>query len=269
MAKNSEQQVLLTKTLDDLFSHLDRNSTLRVLGGCTWENLIDEKSVSVRGIPELSQIERRERFIDVGPAVTLSEMLKVDKTKIQPVLREALMSIGNAAVRNLATLGGNICAEGQKLTLWSPLVALDTRFEIKKSANDSKVIPLSHFTGVPEKSVLSKIRIPTTEWKTNIFERVGPSHRITENSASFTFLCNTERGSIDNISIVFAGVIVFHSKEFENILLGTHLPIKKEDMDAFIQTASEIYDSIEGSDKAPTILKTQFLNLLRSSLSNC
>ena len=98
---------------------------------------------------------------------------------------------------------------------------------------------------------------------------MGPSHWITENSASFTFLCNTERGIIDNISIVFAGVIVFHSKEFENILLGTHLPIQKEDMDSFIHQASEIYDSIEGSDKAPSILKTQFLNLLRSSLSNC
>ena len=269
MAKNSEQQVLLTKTLDDLFSHLDRNSTLRVLGGCTRENLIDEKSVSIRSIQEFCQIERRERFTDVGPAVTLSQMLRVDKTKIQPVIRAALKTIGTASVRNLATIGGNICAPGQKLTLWAPLVALDTRVEIKKTANDSKIIPLSHFDGLPEKAVLSKIRIPTTEWKINIFERVGPSHRITENSASFTFLCNTERGSIDNISIVFAGVIVFHSKEFENILLGTHLPIQKEDMDSFIEKASEIYDSIEGSRKAPSILKTQFLNLLRSSLGNC
>ncbi|MBR6153344.1 MAG: FAD binding domain-containing protein, partial [Treponema sp.] len=69
-------------------------------------------------------------------------MLKVDETKLQPVIKKALKTIGTAAVRNLATLGGNICAEGQKLTLWAPLVALDSRVEIKKSANDSKVIPL-------------------------------------------------------------------------------------------------------------------------------
>ena len=265
MEKNS-QTVLIAKTESDVFYHLKNVTGIAVLGGCTATETLPEKSLTIQGIHELSQIEKRERSIDFGPAVTLAQILAVGKTNIPPVLYEALRTIGTEQVRNRATLGGNICAPGQKHTLWAPLLALNASLEVKKSPTEAKVIPFSKFTGVPEKHLLTKIRVPLDEWEVALFRRVGPSHVIHEDSASFTFLADTQKYIITNIRIVFAGSIVFHPQELENKLISTRLPLNRRLIESLVQDASALYDAQFASLPVPAVLKAQFLNLLCYSL---
>lgn len=264
MAKNNEK-VLLTRNVADIFYHLNNQNRLQILGGCTRVNLIDESSITVRSIPELTQIEKKERSIDFGPAVTLEQMLSLGRTNMPCVLFEALQTIATFSVRNLATLGGNICAEGQKLTLWAPLLALDAKLEVKKSISDSKLISFSAFSGIPQKSVLAKIKVPLDDWEIAIFRRVGPSGIITEASASFVFLADTQKDIIANIRIVYAGLLVFHSRELENKIIGSKLPLSHNQIALWITEAEERYDFLASGTIAKSILKDQFLNLLRYS----
>lgn len=288
MTKNN-RKMLIANSLDDIFSHIKNVRSLQILGAGTHVTEYDEYAVSVRSIKKLKQIEKHEKYIDFGSAVTLSEMLSMGKANMPPVLYDALQTIGTQPLRNLGTLGGNICAKGQKLTLYTPLLALDARLTFEKKQNKSETekklskhfslktnggetinILLSKFKEVPKDSVLTKIHVPFDDWEVSIFKRVGPAYCITPLSAGFAFLVDTQKKSIANIKIAFAGATVFRSHEFENKLIGSHLPLDEKFIHWLIEEASRIYDEdsknyLDSINSKP-ILKQQFLNLLRYSL---
>lgn len=64
--------------------------------------------VSLKGIPELKKISNGSG-ISLGSALTLSEILKIEK--IPAALRQAAAQIATAQLRNMGTLGGNLCLD--------------------------------------------------------------------------------------------------------------------------------------------------------------
>ena len=95
---------------------------------------------------------------------------------------------------------------------------------------------------------------------------MGPESIITENSASFVFLADTEKNTITNMRIAFAGKITFHSSELESKIVGIRLPLHSNDINNFIEEASKEFDKVTEKDTYNPILKRQFLNLTRYSL---
>ena len=238
---------------------------VQLLGGCTQTDEYHDKVISIRNINELKAIDKRERYIDIGPAATLSEIYSMGRANIPPVLYDAIGSISTEQVRNIATLAGNICANGQKQTLFAPLLALDARIEIK-SAGLTKYIPFTKFTKIPESFVITKIRIPLNDWEVSVFRRTGPVGRISEQSASFVFLLDSENDLIVNLKIAFAGVPVFRSRELENKLIGARLPLSEKTIETFLESAKKLSEPVFTESHADPILKNQFLNLLNYEL---
>ena len=132
------KSVLIARNISELLYQLKINKGLKVVGGCTRIEELPDKAISTFGIKELSQIARHERFLDVGPGATLSTLLAVGQKHLPQILYEALNCIANPMIRNIATVGGNICSPGQKLTLYAPLLALEARLEFK-SQNETKL----------------------------------------------------------------------------------------------------------------------------------
>ncbi|MBQ5571158.1 MAG: hypothetical protein IIT45_12070, partial [Treponema sp.] len=128
-----------------------------------------------------------------------------------------------------------------------------------------KMIPFSQFKKVPEGYLLTKVRVPQNESEVAIFKRVGPSRRITEDSASFVFLADMENDSIASIKIILAGSIVFHPVEIENQILYTKLPLTRDFIEKKVAEAESAYDMKFSGQKSKRLLKAQFLNMLRYS----
>ncbi|MBO4404861.1 MAG: FAD binding domain-containing protein, partial [Treponema sp.] len=108
MQKNKNTS-LTANTLDDVIFHINSLAALNITGGCTASTPDNVHSISVFRVPELCSIEKHERFIEFGPGVTLSEMIKVRKSNLPSVLYDALITVATETIRNIATLGGNIC----------------------------------------------------------------------------------------------------------------------------------------------------------------
>lgn len=264
MQKN--KTVLISKKLADVLFHFKNTDDVQILSGCTGTDIetLKDKSISIRAIPELMTIDRHERYIEYGSAVTISKIISTGTGRLPEFLLEAMKTIGTEQIRNIATIGGNICAKGIKHTLWAPLLALNARLEIK-DATDTKIVQFNKFDGVPEKSILTKIRIPLEEWDVQVFRRIGPTNKLSPLSASFTFLVETQRGMIANIRVVFAGNTVFYSPEFENKIIGTRLPLSEKMIDSLIEEAKVVYKTEKTFENEDPIIKAQFLNLLRNS----
>lgn len=262
--QQSEHTVFFAKTIQELFYQLKSVSGLQIVGGCTHLEVMPEKAISVSGIPELSVVIKHERYVDFGPATTLSQILELGQKRVPESFLDAVRSVANPMVRNLATLGGNICSPGQKLTLYAPLLALDARLEMK-SALETQYIPLLNFTTIPRDFILSNIRIPLNDWDLSIFRRLGPEHAITPASASFVFLADTEKNTVTNVKLAFAGSVTFRSLELENRFIGAHLPLSAKDISSFVEMAGRQFDNSAENITYNPVLRRQFMNLTKYS----
>lgn len=255
--------------ISEIFQQISSIPGLSILGGCTTFALnkkdFSENNLSIRNIEELKTLEKKERFLEIGSETTLSEIEELGKNNLPATIFEAVKSIANPFVKNLATIGGNICAPEFCYTMYAPLLALDARLEFQ-NGQDSPSVSMYKFRKVPRNSILTKLRIPFYDWNVAIFRRVGPANIIDENSASFVFLADSNRSQISALRIAFAGKFRFRDADLENRLIGAHLPLSESTISEFMLEAEEIFNKQAEKANANPILKKQFWNLLNYSL---
>ncbi len=256
--------ILYAKNTFELIKTLNNNPGIQIVGGCTNLEDIPEKFVSTHGIKELSQIIRHERFIEVGPGATLAELQHVGQNHLPQILTEALNSIATPYIRNMATVGGNICSSGFKHTLYAPLLALDAKLEFKNQT-ETKMENIRNFKSIPEGFILSNIRIPLVNAELSIFRKIGHEQKIGHNSASFAFIADTEKNTLLNVHLAFAGPFTFCSKDFENAMIGTRLPLTQKDITRIEELVAEEFQKASIDQMISDVMKQQFFNLVRYS----
>lgn len=272
----NDNHVVYAKNLTDVFYYLKTIQGLKILGSGTAEQhlhfseqlALDQTALFLRNIEELKQIDKKERYIDFGSASTLTSMIDVGRKKLPSVLYEALISTANPLVRNIATLGGNICSNERKMTLFAPLLALDAKLEFKSSMQDSLFIPVSKFEEIKPLHILSRIRVPIEDWDVAIFKKLGPAGGITSESASFTFLAQSEKGILSDVRIAFCGIVSLRSDELENRLIGTRLPLSPKLKNEVLEAAAIDFFNQSGFADPPLhpILHSQYVELLEYAL---
>jgi len=66
--------------------------------------------IDVKGIKELNYIKEQKNALKIGAGTPLSEIVSSDLiVKKYPLLRQAASQVGVAQIRNVGTLGGNLC----------------------------------------------------------------------------------------------------------------------------------------------------------------
>lgn len=262
--KNNESSIFYARNLSELFYQMKTIANLTIVGSCTATKGLPEKMISSTLIQEFNHIGKHERYIEFGPATTLSEIQALGERHLPSLLLEAIDTIATPFVRNVATIGGNLMDPNNKNTLYAPLLALETVLEFK-SPTDVKYIALQNFIEIPKDHVLTNIRVPLNDWDVSIFTRLGPENRITDTSASFAFLTDSEKSIITSIKIAFSGKITFRCLSLENRMLGLRLPLKSKEIEAYIEDAEqEFLRAAEKTEYNPILLQ-QFLNLVRHS----
>jgi xanthine dehydrogenase YagS FAD-binding subunit len=90
---------------------------LALAGGTDLLNLMKERVigpdalVNIKAIPGLDRIEAAGDGLRIGAAATLSALIEHEGIrKGYPALVQALETVGGPQIRNMATLGGNLCA---------------------------------------------------------------------------------------------------------------------------------------------------------------
>ncbi len=258
---------IYAKTLSDVFYQINANSDLAILGGCTSfvEKPFPKNNLSIMNIDELKTIEKRERYFEFGAGVSISRLIDIGQHNLPSTLYEAAKTVANPIVRNIATIGGNICNKDFYHTLYAPLLALDAKLEFQ-NASEAYFTPFIKFDGIPKNHILSKIRVPAENWEISVFRRLGPSSSINDLSASFVFLANSQKSQISNLRIAFAGKFKFRNIELENRLIGAHLPLSSSTIATFLLEAESVFNEIADEADAKPILKKQFWNLVGYSL---
>jgi carbon-monoxide dehydrogenase medium subunit len=110
--------------------------------------------ISLRSIPELATIEVNGSA-RIGGLATISDIIQHPKLGHNyPVLVEAAMRLGSGQIRNVATIGGNLCNCSPSADMALPLLVHEAKVRLQTS-KVSREIPLEEFFTGPGKSCLA------------------------------------------------------------------------------------------------------------------
>jgi carbon-monoxide dehydrogenase medium subunit len=110
--------------------------------------------ISLRSIAALSGIENGKRA-RIGAMTSISDLIKNPwMHKKYPVLIQAAHAMGNVQIRNVATIGGNLCNGSPAADMAPPLLVLEAKVKLQ-SDKKSRELPLENFFLGPGETLLS------------------------------------------------------------------------------------------------------------------
>jgi len=136
--------------------------------------------INIKKIPELACIKETSKGIEIGANTKLRviELSPLIKEKI-PLLSEAAATVGSVQIRNLGTVGGNICNASPSADMATPLLALDTIVHVynKEGNKDYTLEEFFHGRGevkLEPGELLTGMTVPIQPKKAGMaFEKVG------------------------------------------------------------------------------------------------
>jgi carbon-monoxide dehydrogenase medium subunit len=152
---------LRPQTFEEALSLLNqhREKAKLIAGGTDVIVMIKQKAIapevliSLRGIPGLDQMIYNGS-LSLGPMVThrtieKSEVIRKDFS----ALADAVDDLGSIQIRNVATIGGNICTAAPSADTATPLLVLGAQVKIK-GVKEERTVPIEEFFKGPGETVL-------------------------------------------------------------------------------------------------------------------
>jgi carbon-monoxide dehydrogenase medium subunit len=126
-----------------------------------------EYVIDITAIPELERVSYHEdEGLRIGPLTTIRTLeTSTEIRKRYPVISQAASQLGSVAIRNVATVGGNLCNALPSAEMAQALLALSARAKITGPSGERVVHLEDFFTGVgttvlkPEE-LLVEIQVP-------------------------------------------------------------------------------------------------------------
>ncbi|RKX79490.1 MAG: molybdopterin dehydrogenase [Spirochaetes bacterium] len=257
--KSKSPHTYSPENLGDLLSLYKSMPDALVYGGGTYilknqkrEFLsLPENVIYLKRVEELNRISRTERFLEIGSSISINRVLSIGKHILPAALYNCLLGVGTPGIRNLATLGGNICVRDRRMDTFPLLHLLDARVELRK-AGGSRWIQINRLFDSEGKAslqpgeILTRIRIPFDEWNVQVYHKLGSRAREGETTLSFCGLAKTQKGVINDIRIAYGclGKQILRNREIEAELSGLKVPINIKDTASAMELLKENMDKI-------------------------
>ena len=137
--------------------------------------------VNIKNITGLAYIREDADGLKIGAMTTIADIKESDLIKQKCVsLYEAARKFGTPVVRNMATIGGNICRSSPSADTVPPLMVFDAEVKLVGPKGERGLLLEDFFTGpgenVLKQELLTEIIIPKKEDRYGTaFEKVGRS----------------------------------------------------------------------------------------------
>ena len=268
-------QVFYPASINDLFSAWNRFPNAKPYAGGTdliWRqgrNILDLPPIilCLDKLEDLFRITRTERYLEIGSMVRLNQILWLGKA-VPEALRGCLENIAGIQLRNIATIGGNICCPSRLLDTSAPLTALDAQFELRRADSSRWISAVRFFSGqeniaLQPQELLTRIRLPLDQWDYSINKKFYTGD--IENSELMVFLAKTQKNILTDIRVVFKSNTILRNKNSEDMLIGKKLPLSRREADDFV---ADWNDFLADNHTVKEISKKQLINCIEINVYN-
>lgn len=258
--------LLFPNTVEELFNLLNQQPDTRIMAGGT-DLLVAQRHGSqehqsiivLERLAELSMIEELpDNSVSIGAAVTFGSIVRNPLLKERyPLLTQAASTVGGPAIRNMASIGGNIVTASPAADSLPALYLLDARLELR-SATGSRIVAIDAFISGPRRTLLqpgeliSRIILPPAQqWNIQCFEKVGRRKSLAIAVASLAAMLRlADDGSVLEARFAWGSVgpTVLRCPGAEAVLINKPLSeATLQDAAALVQQAVQPIDDIRAT----------------------
>jgi len=211
---------LAPATLDELLNTLRRvGGEAKILAGGT-DLLVRMKQgvlrpkylVSLRRVKELRGIEDRGDCVVIKAATRLRDIERSEVIRQYfTALHEAVEWMGSVQIRNMATIGGNLCNASPAADTAPPLMVLGARLRLV-SLSGVREVPVEEFFLGPRKTVLGRgellkeVVIPYVRRAGTSYIKLGRRNAFTLSIVSVATLVRVEDGVFSDVRVALNSV---------------------------------------------------------------
>lgn len=245
-------ETLIPKTLKDALKLRAEYRAIPFAGGTdlmvrkkSWAGTLpkfDAPVIMIGGLSELKGCDIKNNTLRIGAAETLAVIAANEL--IPEMLSLALRQMASPGIRNMGTIGGNICNASPAGDTLPPLYALDATVKLQNIVG-SRELPIAQFITAPGKTVLRddelliSVNIPLTQFSNMYYRKIGTRKADALSKLSFAGLANVKQGGIEDVRIAFGAVAptVVQSVGAERLLQSINLV----DLPALMPQINDIY----------------------------
>lgn len=232
----------------------------------------DKPILFINDIDELKGIKEDENNIIIGALTTFDEIIKSDLTP--QVLKDSALGIAGPPIRNIATIGGNICNASPSADSLPSLYAMDAVL-ILKSKNSKREVKIKDFiTGVSKTilkndEILTHIIIPKKDYKYSFYRKIGTRKaNALSKLAICALVCKENEKYRFKISFCTLGVTVTRDESIEEKFIVSNIKEWKNNIKSIQEAYSSIMNPRNSARSTALYRKKCALNLIEYFLDN-
>jgi len=231
------------RSLNDALEQLSKNEILLIAGGTDlvvknshWIGHMDfsKTLMPLSHLPALRGISTGDTSVTIFAATSLNTIL--GHPSVPDPIKQAIRSIGSESIRNLGTLGGNICNASPAGDSLPALLGYDAVLTLQ-SVQGKRMVKLVDFIHAPGKTrirpdeLLLSVTIPKLSYDRYRFSKIGQRKGCAISKLSVFGIGRIENGHISDIRLSYGA-------------LGP-VPIRITDSECFMnrKSASEVLDN--------------------------
>jgi len=222
--------------------------------------------LSLDRMEELQRISRTERYLEIGATAKLSQIVDLG-TLVPKALRRCLESIAGQQLRNMATIGGNICYPGRCLDSAAVFAALDGQYELRNAQSSRWVSAARFFSPTGQNSLnrqelLTRIRVPLENWDYTSYRKFTDQ---ANQSRAAVLLVKIQKNILTDIKIIYKNELIWRDKNIESRLIGKELPLNRRIAAEFVG----LWDAfLSGIDSIDALSKKEMTNYISMNVYN-
>ncbi|TEU08524.1 xanthine dehydrogenase family protein subunit M [Candidatus Bathyarchaeota archaeon] len=187
--------------------------------------------INLKKIDGLNGIEERHDGVHIGAVTRLRDLERSEVIRDRlPLLHEAVKAVGSVQIRNMATVGGNICNASPSADAALALIALDAKIDIAGSKGMRR-LPLEEFFLGPGQTLLEAgemlvniVVSPPAPGSGSAFIKLGRTS-LDLATISIATILTLKKGAVDLCRIAMGAVAPtpLRAREAEEFLKGKEL----------------------------------------------
>lgn len=272
--KIPEFEYIRVSKIEDALKILKEFEDAKIIAGGT-DLIIDMKIgrqrpkrlVDISRLSEIRYIRMSPSSIKIGAGTTLQEIYENFVIKEKALaLSEAAGEMASWQIRNVATLGGNLCNASPAADTAPPLLVMDAKLKLL-SLDGEREIPIEEFFLGPRKTALRRdellyeIEIPIRSGRTSAYMKLGRRDAFTLSIVSVAVSIITIDEKIEDVKIALNAVAPtpVRAKSAEDFLIGkrvneSNIHQAAELVDKDIKPISDVRASAEYRRKVAKVL---------------
>ena len=262
-------------SLQDALAILAQEAVTPYAGGTDLMIAPDENAhyLFLDRIAEMKNITADSEYNRIGAACTFTQILESGFTPA--LLKEAVRQIAAPAIRNLGTVGGNICNGSPKADSALIFCVTDSKLRLA-SARGERIIPISEFylgrkkTALLPDELLVEIIMEKVGLDHYYYKKVGARNALAIARVSFAALFELENGRITAFRTAFGAIsdVIIRRQDIDGLMYGKTLEEARAIREDYMKAYDSAINPIKGRVSAE-YRKTVCINLLRDFLESC